>query len=111
MHAFECLNRTIEKENNLRIEIIHRMIFGCGISFMPPLIVIDIFVRTSMQLTVVRVLEPRRCRLGVVATTSSLLECEVKHWRKLDCQGLREQFEDDVEYPKCIFSNDKSEYL
>jgi hypothetical protein len=69
MHAFECLSRTIEKEKNLRIEIIHRMIVGCGISFMPPLIVIDIFVRTSMQSTVVRVLEPRRCRLGVVATT------------------------------------------
>jgi hypothetical protein len=34
------------------------MIVGCGILFMPPLIVIDIFVRTSMQLTVVQVLEP-----------------------------------------------------
>jgi hypothetical protein len=55
------------------------MTVSYGILFMPPLIVVDIFVRISMQSTSVQVLEPRRCKLGVVTTTLGFLECGVEH--------------------------------
>jgi hypothetical protein len=60
------------------------MTISYGILFMPPLVVVDIFVHISMQSTSVQVLEPRRCKLGVVATTLGFLECGVEHWRTLD---------------------------
>jgi hypothetical protein len=49
MHAFKCWSRTINKNNNLRIEIIHLMTISYGILFVAPLVVVDIFVRNSMQ--------------------------------------------------------------
>jgi hypothetical protein len=55
------------------------MIVSYGILFMPPLVVVDIFVCISMQSTSVQVLEPGRCKLGVVATTLGFLECRVEH--------------------------------
>jgi hypothetical protein len=55
-------------------------------------------------------LELGGCKLSGVATASNFLEFEIEHWRKLDYQGLREQFEDDVEYPECISWNSKSWY-
>jgi hypothetical protein len=55
------------------------MIVSYGILFMPPLVVVDIFVSINMQSTNVQVLEPERCKLGVVATTLGLLECKVGH--------------------------------
>ncbi len=79
MHAFECWSKTITKKYNFRIEIIRPMTVSYGILFMPPLIVVDIFVHTSMQSTSVQVLEPGGCKLSVVATTSDFLECEVEH--------------------------------
>jgi hypothetical protein len=47
MHAFEWSSKTIKKGNNFRIEIIHAMIVSYGILFMPPLVVVDIFVHTT----------------------------------------------------------------
>jgi hypothetical protein len=55
------------------------MIVSYGILFMPPLVVVDIFVHISMQSTSVQVLEPGGCKLGVVATTLDFLECMVEH--------------------------------
>jgi hypothetical protein len=55
------------------------MIVSYGILFMFPLVVVDIFVQISMQSTSVQILEPGGCKLGVVATTSGFLECEVEH--------------------------------
>jgi len=55
------------------------MIVNYGILFMPPLVVVDIFVCISMQSTSVRVLELERCKLGVVVTTLGFLECRVEH--------------------------------
>jgi hypothetical protein len=40
------------------------MIVSYGILFMPPLVVVDIFVHISMQSTSVEVLEPGGCKLG-----------------------------------------------
>jgi hypothetical protein len=60
------------------------MIVSYGILFMPPLVVVDIFVCISMQSTSVQVLEPGRCKLGVVATTLGFLECRVEHLKTLD---------------------------
>jgi hypothetical protein len=42
-----------------------------GVLFMPHLVVVNVFVCISMKSTNVRILEPRGCKLGVVATTSS----------------------------------------
>ncbi len=55
------------------------MTVNYGMLFMPPLVVVDIFVRTSMQSTSVLTLEPGGCKLGVVTTTSGFLECEIEH--------------------------------
>jgi hypothetical protein len=55
------------------------MIVSYGILFMPPVVVVDIFVRTSMQSISVRTLEPRGCKLNVVAIASSFLECRIEH--------------------------------
>ncbi len=43
------------------------MIISYGILFMPPLVVVDIFVHINMQSTSVQVLEPGGCKLSVVA--------------------------------------------
>jgi hypothetical protein len=67
------------KKNNFRIEIIHPMTVSYGMLFMLPLVVVDIFVCTSMHSTSVRVLEHGGCKLGVVATTSGFLEWGVEH--------------------------------
>jgi hypothetical protein len=63
---------------NFRIENICPMIISCGILFMPPLIVVDIFVHIDMQSTHVQVVELGRCNLGVVATLG-FWECRVEH--------------------------------
>jgi hypothetical protein len=56
------------------------MTISYGILFMPPLVLVDIFVRIiNMQSTSVQVLEHGRCKLGVVVTTLGFLECEVEH--------------------------------
>jgi hypothetical protein len=55
------------------------MIVNYGILFMPPLVVVDIFVHINMQSTSVQVLEPGGCKLGVVAATLGFLECRVEH--------------------------------
>ncbi len=55
------------------------MIVSYGILFMPPFVMVDIFVCISMQSTSVQALEPRGCKLGVVATTLGFLECKVEH--------------------------------
>jgi len=55
------------KKYNFRIENICPMIISYGILFMPPLVVVDIFVHINMQSTSVQVLEPGGCKLGVVA--------------------------------------------
>ncbi len=60
------------------------MIVSYGILFMPPLIVVEIFVPINMQSTSVQVLELGGCKLGVIATTLGFLECRVKHWKTLD---------------------------
>ncbi len=54
------------------------MIISYGILFMLPLVVVDIFVRISMQSTNLQVLEFGRCKLAVVATLG-FLECGVEH--------------------------------
>jgi hypothetical protein len=79
MHAFECYNKIITKKYILKIENICLMIISYGILFMPPLVVVDIFVRINMPSTSVQVLELGGCKLGVVATTLGFLECGVKH--------------------------------
>jgi hypothetical protein len=84
MYASECWNKTITKKYNSRIEIICPRIVSYVVLFMPPLVVVDIFVFIHMQSTSVQVLEPGGCKLGVVTTTLSFLECEVEHWGKLD---------------------------
>ncbi len=75
--------RTLKEDNhkkyNFRIENICPMIVSYGILFMPPLIVVDIFLCIIMQSKSVRVLEHGGCKLGVVATTLGFLECKVKH--------------------------------
>jgi hypothetical protein len=63
---------------NFRIENICPMTISCGLLFMPPLVVVDIFVRINMQSTNVQVLELGRCKLGVV-TTLGFWECGVEH--------------------------------
>jgi hypothetical protein len=63
---------------NFRIENICPMIISYGILFMLPLVVVDIFVRISMQSTNLQVLEFGRCKLAVVATLG-FLECGVEH--------------------------------
>jgi len=55
------------------------MFVSYGILFMPPLVVVDIFVHISMQSTSVQVLQLGGCKLGVVATTLGFLECGVEH--------------------------------
>jgi hypothetical protein len=55
------------------------MTVNYGILFMPPLVMVDIFVCISMQSTGVQVLEFGRCKLSVVATTLGFLECGVEH--------------------------------
>jgi hypothetical protein len=60
------------------------MIVGYGILFMPLLVAVDIFVRIGMQSTSVPALEPRRCKLGGVATALGFLECGIEHWKELD---------------------------
>jgi hypothetical protein len=55
------------KKYNFRIENICPMIISYGILFMPPLVVVDIFVHINMQSTSVQVLDPGGCKLGVVA--------------------------------------------
>jgi hypothetical protein len=76
------------KKYNLRIEIICLMTVSYGILFMPPLVVVDIFVCISMQWTNVRVLELGGCKLGVVTTTSGFLECMVKHLKEIGLLGF-----------------------
>jgi hypothetical protein len=61
------------------IENICPMIISYGILFMPPLIMVDIFVHISMQSTNVQVLELGKCKLCVVTTTLVFLECKVEH--------------------------------
>ncbi len=59
------------------------MIVSYGILFMPPLVVVDIFVCINMQSTSVQVLEPRGCKLGVVATTLGFWNVGLnieRHW-------------------------------
>jgi hypothetical protein len=68
MHALECWNRTIIEKYDFRIEIVCPRTAACGILFMPPLVVVDIFVRAGMKLTSIPTLEPSRCKLGGVAT-------------------------------------------
>ncbi len=67
MHASECWNMIITKKYNFKIENICPMIISYGILFMPPLVVVDIFVHINMQSTSVQVLEPGGCKLSVVA--------------------------------------------
>jgi hypothetical protein len=55
------------------------MTVNYGILFIPPLVMVDIFVCNSLQSISVRVLELGRCKLGVVATTLGFLECRVEH--------------------------------
>jgi len=79
MHAFKCWSRTINLKNNFRIEIICPMTVNYGILFMPPLVVVDIFVHTSMKSTSVPTLEPGGCKLGGVPIASGFLECRIEH--------------------------------
>jgi len=45
-------------EDNFRITIVHPMTIGCGILFVPPSVVVDIFVRIGTKSLSVRALEP-----------------------------------------------------
>jgi hypothetical protein len=57
---------TITKKCNFRIENICPMISSYGILFMPPLVVVDIFVHVNMQSTSVQVLKFGGYKLNVV---------------------------------------------
>ncbi len=62
-----------------RIAIVHPTTVDCGILFVPPPVVVDIFVRTNTKSPSIRALEPGGHKLGGVATTSSFFECGIEH--------------------------------
>ncbi|CAM6055501.1 unnamed protein product [Sphagnum tenellum] len=108
MHASECWNGTIGLEDNFRIAIVRPTTVDCGILFVPPSVVVDIFVRTSTKSSSVRALKPGGRKLGGVVTASGFFECGIEHRRKLDYWCLLERFEDDVKYPERISWNSES---
>ncbi len=49
MHASECWNETIDVKDNFRIAIVSPMTGSPGVLFVPPSVIVDIFLRAHQR--------------------------------------------------------------